>query len=112
MKLNKHESCQDRFLFLLFKISWMIFYEHKKGQEDAQSARNQQGSASAESRNGMVSRKNEAATEIPLHGGGTASEINDRTDRFAFVHQIKGIVDFIQGHGVGHKRSQLNFTCH
>ena len=30
-------------------------------------------------------------------------EVNHRPNRLAFMHQIKGFIDPLQGHGVGHK---------
>ena len=30
-------------------------------------------------------------------------EMNHRPNRLAFMHQIKGFIDPLQGHGVGHK---------
>lgn len=38
--------------------------------------------------------------------------MHDRTDRLAFVHQIEGIVDPVQIHGVGDERRQFDVALH
>ncbi|BEM34829.1 hypothetical protein SME06J_35210 [Serratia marcescens] len=38
--------------------------------------------------------------------------MNHRPDRFTIMHELEGIIDFIQRHGVGHKRLQLDFAIH
>src|SRR5690606_28906251 len=38
------------------------------------------------------------------------SEVDNRTDAFALVHQVKGFVDLLQTHGMGDKGVQRDLT--
>src|SRR5438874_7783927 len=40
------------------------------------------------------------------------SEHDDRTDRFAFVHQIEALVDFLELEDMGDHRIDLNLSVH
>lgn len=55
---------------------------------------------------GLLQGKIGTTEEVP----GECLEMNDRTDALAFVHQLEGLVDLFQAHGVGNELVQRYFT--
>lgn len=46
-----------------------------------------------------------------MGGAVMGSVVDDGADALAFVHQIEGLVDLLEGHGVGDEVVQPEFPC-